>query len=155
MGSIDRVAQYSDQFRPRYGRVDATLSVEVGQVERGTLSAQHPGRCVLEERLVTTAVPDPLPVAVRISGTSSPARWTIAHEVLRFFDLRHEQLGMSVEGGVQRRGPRLGSTDHEEVGQAHEDNLIDHGANCESIPSHYWIDGQGPRLRRMARGLAT
>jgi hypothetical protein len=117
--ALDRVAEDHDELHVRDRLGDPGHRRLVVEVERRGLAAQRPGRGGVEERLVPVELPDVLAVGQGVTGAALGRRRAVGEEELRFLDRRQEQAGMPGERGVQRGGPRLGNSGHQEVRKRH------------------------------------
>ena len=130
VGPLHRIAHDHDQPGVGQRRADPAHRGAVIQVERGGLTAQGPSRSRVEQRLVIRPAPDVLPVGECVSGPALGRRRPVGEKELRLLDRRHVQARVTGERRMQRRGPRLRGTDHQEVGHSHgassgEDSCIE------------------------------
>ncbi len=71
VGAVYGVAQDGDQLGVWHGIGDATVRLEIGQVQRRALPSQRPCGSLIEEGLVVLPPPDPLPIAVGVPRTAA------------------------------------------------------------------------------------
>jgi hypothetical protein len=120
VGPLDRVAQDHDHLGVRDQLADAALRGAVIQIKRCRLAAQGAGRGAGEQRLVVRPPPDVLAVGLHVAGPAPAGRRRpVGEEELGLLDRRHEQARMRGQGGMQRRGARLGRANDQEIRQGH------------------------------------
>ncbi len=117
VGAVHRVADDGDETHVGQVLGDAAVGAAAPQVERRALAAHLVLGRRGEEREVAVGAPDPLLLRVLVARPPpGRRRRAVAQPVLRFLRVRHEDVRVLRERGVERRRTGLGGADHEEVG---------------------------------------